>query len=156
MKDKISRVHDLFGLFYHKGKYALGDDAVVFQACCEEEDSVVLVHINRMHFVDDNKPNVAARKLDEMITRLILPSGPDREKFFRVIDFHGISSKSDTIENQIINLWTSLETLVPVRGSGTIVSGVCAGVLPFIGLNYLRRLFERLTFDIARWNRGEL
>lgn len=155
-KDKIARVHNLYGLFYHKGSYILGDNAVVIQSCCVEESTQVSTEINRMHFVDDNKPKAAAHKLDSMVRTLKLPSGMDREKFFRVIDFHGISSKSETIENQIISLWTSLETLVPAKRQGSIISGVTYGVLPFIGLNYSRRIFERLTFDIIRWNRREL
>ncbi|MDF1628111.1 MAG: hypothetical protein P1U84_17645 [Parvibaculaceae bacterium] len=156
VKDKVSRLHNLYGLFYHKGSYSLSNNAVVIQSCCAEESTQVSTEINRMHFVDDNKPKDAAIKLDHMVRTLKLPSGPDREKFFRVIDFHGISSKSDTIENQIISIWTSLETLVPARREGSIISGVTYGVLPFIGLNYSRRIFERLTFDIVRWNRREL
>jgi hypothetical protein len=155
-KNRIARVHNLYGLFYHKGSYSLDSNAVVFQDCCSQEKSQVNTHINRMHFVDDNKPQAAANKLDNMVDTLRLPAGPDREKFFRVIDFHGISSKSDTIENQVISLWTSLETLVPAKSQGSIISGVTHGVLPFIGLNYIRRIFERLTFDIVRWNRREL
>ncbi|MFY0311442.1 hypothetical protein ACFMBG_16250 [Leisingera sp. D0M16] len=155
-KDKIARLHDLFGMFYHKGSYALDQNAVVVQKCCLKESFDVQTLVNRMHFVDDNKPKDAASKLDHMVKTILLPSGPDREKFFRVIDFHGISSKSETVENQVINLWTSLETLVPAKSHGSIISGVAYGVLPFIGLNYVRRIFERLTFDILRWNRREL
>lgn len=152
-RGKIARLHDLYGLFHHKQSYVLDDSAVIEMKCCQGEFRVVPSFVNNMEFIADNHPDKAALKLDKMMGQLRLPSGPDRAKFFRVIDFHGMSANTHIVENQLLNLWTALETLVPLRRNSTKISGVVDGILPPLSLLYVRRLFTTLTFDLLRWNR---
>lgn len=154
-KEKISRIHDLFGIFHHKGDYYVDEVALAIQKCCADETHSVKTQVNRMHFIDDNVPEEAEKKLNDMIENLRIPSGQDRDKFFRIINFHGMSSKSDSMENQLINLWTSLETIAPTQNNKSIISGTVYGILPIIGLRYFHRIFKSLTLDIVRWNRKE-
>ncbi|MGW9233045.1 hypothetical protein ACWGPT_19485 [Pseudorhizobium sp. NPDC055634] len=155
-KKRIRRVHDLFGLFHHKEAFRISEHASAIQTCCSGVTSTVKTSVNRMHFVSDNKPEQAAVKVDHLIRNLNLPKGSDKNKFFQILDFHGLSIKTSDIENQLLNLWTCPETLVPAKPSNSIISNVASGALPFIGLRYFRRLFETVTFDIVRWDRRAL
>jgi predicted small secreted protein len=155
-RGKIARIHDLFGIFHHKQSYEIDDSALVEMKCCQGEFRVVPSFVNNMEFISDDHPDKAALKLDKMMRHLRLPSGPDRSKFFRVIDFHGMSANSDIVENQLLNLWTALETLIPSKRNSTKISGVVDGLLPPLSILYVRRLFKTLTFDLLRWDRRTL
>lgn len=152
-KLQVQRVHDLFGIFHHKETLWLDQSAHTLQACCDNELAKVEVHINTMQYTIDNTPSDAATKLERLIRSIHLPRGPDQEKFYRVVAFHGSSSQSSSIETKIVNIWTSLETMTPSRKNSTIALSVVSGVVPFICLNYFQRLFRTLTFDFVRWDR---
>ena len=151
----IDRLQDLFGLFNHKSTYKISETAQV-RDLQKNEVSKERTSRNSMHFVRDNKPHPAAKKLGNMIEYLHLPRGEDADKFFRAIDFHGLGSKSGSVENQIINIWTALETFVPFEGNGPIGSNVVKKILPLIGLQYFGRFFEQVAFDLERWNKDIL
>jgi hypothetical protein len=151
--NRIERLHDLFGLYYHKGSFSLSPFGLTKKTCCDKSQVSIRTAVNRMHFVSDNRPHKAAQKLDEMIKKVNFPGGDDREKFFRAISFHGKSIQTESVENQLINLWTSLETIVPRRKGQSIIREVVDGVLPFLGLQYFNRIFWRLATDLNRWNR---
>lgn len=151
----IDRLQDLYGLFNHKSTYNISESAQV-RDLQSNEVSKERTTINSMHFVRDNKPHPAAKKLENMIEYLHLPRGEDADKFFRAIDFHGLGSKSGSVENQIINIWTALETFVPFEERGPIGSNVVKKILPLIGLQYFGRIFEQVTFDLERWDKDYL
>lgn len=152
VKRGIVRLHDLLGLFYHKGSNELGQNILIIQVSEPSNSMVVKADRNLMQLISDNHKTLAARKLETMIKSLRLPQGADREKFFRVVDFHGMSLSSTIPENQLINLWTSLETIAPAVKGKSIIGSVCDGVLPFLGLQYIERLFLNAAKDIKRWN----
>lgn len=154
--ERVARLHDLFRLFHHKAKFEIDDSGIAEQNCCAGEINLVPAHVNRMQFISDKRPKAAAKELNRLTSELNLPNGPEKHKFFRVIDFHGMSLGSEIVENQILNLWTSFETIVPEDTNKTIISNVTDRITPFIGLQYFRRLFKSLTFDIIRWDRRSL
>ena len=151
-KRNISRMHDLYGLFYHKGSYEVGRNALVKETDESGRCFKLRADINRMEFIRDNRRGFADRKLEGMINKCILPRGKDAQKFFRVVDFHGMSLGSSDPENQLINLWTSLETIAPSRKGKSIIGSVISGVMPFIGLKYFDNIFSTLAKDLKRWN----
>ncbi len=153
-EDSISRLHDLFRIFHHKESYELSKEALVEQ-CCVDGIRKVSRTRNRMQFVNDHRPSKAGKKFEEMLRVLKLPHGPDRAKFFRLVDFHGMSVSAGILENQLLNIWISLETISPSNRRKTKIESVVDGISPFIGLNYFHRIFERLTFDLFRWNRWQ-
>lgn len=155
-REKIQRLHDLFGIFHHKLNYYFNERTFTLQKCCSDDLSEVKVEENLMQFTLDNTASDASTKLSRLTDVLRLPGGPDREKFFRIVAFHGSASQTENIENKIVNLWTALETISPSRMNGTIVSNVIQAALPVISLGYFRRIFQTLTWDILRWNRHSL
>ncbi|MCI5111278.1 MAG: hypothetical protein MRY75_12065, partial [Marivita sp.] len=152
-RDKIQRLHDLFGIYHHKLSYHFDERTFSLQKCCADDLSEVKVDENPMLFTLDNSASDAATKLDSLTDVLRLPGGPDRERFFRIVAFHGSASQTDNIETKIVNIWTALETMAPSNRNGAIVSNVIEAALPIISLNYFRRIFRTLTWDILRWNR---
>lgn len=157
-KRNIARMHDLYGLFYHKGSYQIGTHAIAIyntdeQAKDERNSSYVLrADANSMELIKDNRRGRADRKLESLIKNVMLPGGKDSEKFFRVVDFHGMSLGSKVPENQLINLWTSLETIAPSQKGNSIIGSVIGGVVPFICLQYFSKIFTNLARDIKRWD----
>lgn len=155
-KRNVARMHDLYGLFHHKGSYEIGPYALAIQ--CEEHHKVLKLRadVNRMEFIRDNRKGSADRKLEGLIQKVQLPIGKDSEKFFRVVDFHGMSLGSKVPENQLINLWTSLETIAPSQKGKSIIGSVVDGVVPFICLQYFSKIFTNLARDLKRWNNEAL
>lgn len=150
---KVSRLHHVYGLFNHKHELNVGEKSFVIQKCCAENSDSFLNSINRMQFVRDKMPGPAARAMETMMKQVRLPNGPDRTKFFNAVSFHGISNNSTSIENQLVNIWTALETITPESYSGSTISNVTQGVLPFIGIDYMSRLTKCLLGDLLRWDR---
>lgn len=151
-KRNIARMHDLYGLFYHKGSYQIGEIAHVTQKEVEGGGEVFRANINSMEFIRDNKRGYADRKLELLIQKVKLPTGSDADKFFRVVDFHGMSLGSKVPENQLINLWTSLETIAPSQKGKSIIGSVVDGIVPFICLQYFSKLYTNIAKDLKRWN----
>jgi hypothetical protein len=154
-KDRISQLHDLFRVFHHKNSFELSSEALAEQ-CCVDGIQLVSKLPNRMQFVNDFRPKKASVKLDYLLNNLKISSSTDLQKFLRVVDFHGMSVSSEVIENQLLNIWISLETISPSNASSSKISNVCNSILPFIGINYYRRIVDRATFDLIRWNRREM
>ncbi|WP_139292064.1 hypothetical protein, partial [Planktotalea frisia] len=95
--DKIDRLYDLFGLFHHKGSYTLSEFGIAVKICCEKTQDSIRTSVNRMHFVSDNRPLKAARKLDSMMEQVNFPRGVDKAKFFRAISFHGKCMQTESV-----------------------------------------------------------
>lgn len=150
---KISRLHHVYGLFNHKLELSIGEKSFVIQKCCAKNSGAYSNSVNRMQFVRDKLPNRAARAMETMMKQVKFPVGPDRKKFFNAVSFHGMSNNSTSVENQLVNIWTALETIAPEAYSGSTISNVTQGVLPFISLNYMSRLTRCLLGDLLRWNR---
>ncbi|WPZ36370.1 hypothetical protein T8K17_09495 [Thalassobaculum sp. OXR-137] len=150
---RIARLHHVYGLFNHKHSLSIGDGSYVIQKCCTEIKGIYSNSLNRMQFVRDKLPARAARAMETMMKEIRFPNGPDKKKFFNAVSFHGMSTNSTSVENQLVNIWTALETITPESFSGSTISNVTHGVLPFIGLNYMSRLLRCLLGDILRWNR---
>ncbi len=152
IKKNVVRLHDLRGLFHHKGSSEIGKNLLIAKMNEPQTSSLVRSDQNLMTFISDNPRTLAARKLEAMVKTLRLPYGEDGEKFFRIVDFHGMSLNSSIPDNQLINLWTSLETIAPSVKGKSIIGSVCEGVLPFLGLQYIGRNFLQVARDIKRWD----
>lgn len=155
-RKNLERVKDLCGLFFHKEKFEIFDEAIARKKCCEKNIYSSNKSTNRMQFVRDNRAGVATKKLLTMMDGVRLPQGPDQERFFRVIEFHGMAARADNPENQLVNLWTALETLCPSKDGTSAAKSVVRAAKPALGLVYIRRLFLNLMQDIRRWDQKAL
>jgi len=152
-QSRLRWTHDIYGLFRHRNSVEIAVEAIVF----DNETSEVCVlrtDLNHMHQIPDNRPVEANKKMGDMLVNLRLPRFSDRNRFLRVINFHGLAARSTSNENQLVNLWTALETMTSSpSGSTSIVDTAVREVLPIICLNYFYRIIRSLTLDIVRWDR---
>jgi hypothetical protein len=150
---RVAMLQNLFRTYHHKSGFDLGSKVLSEQKCCSADIALLSRERSRMSFVNDDRPKKAAQKLDYLLKNTQLPRGKDGVKFFSVTEFHSLSLESKSVENQLLNLWISLETLIPSRQGSSKINSVISGMLPITGLNYIRRIIERLAFDLLRWNR---
>ncbi|RON99405.1 hypothetical protein BK674_18365 [Pseudomonas moraviensis] len=151
----LNIVRDLFLLYSHKNRISWREQAIIVQ-CCDEQPVLTRKPKSTMEKCFDLRPGEAATRLNYLIKNISL-SGNSFRKFNRAVDLHGISSTNDLPENQLLNIWIALETLVPshTNGGGKIVK-VCNAIIPVMMKNYLRRLVEDLAADLILWNRSKI
>ncbi len=154
-EEKLDMVRDLFLLFSHKNRIEWRGDSIITQ-CCDETPVLIRKPKNSMEKCFDLRSKEAATRLNRMIKSLNL-KGTNFTKFHRAVDLHALGSTNDLPENQLLNIWIALETLVPshVNGGGKVVK-IINGIMPILLKNYLKRLVERLTGDLIRWNRTKV
>lgn len=151
---KAKLLQNLFRIFHHKNEFGLRGDVIVEQ-CCVEGMRIATCDKSRMEFVSDDRPNKAASKLDFLLKNTQLTRGSDRAKLLSIAEFHGMSIDASSVENQILNLWISMETLAPSKTGRAKIDCVLDAFLPVTGLNYLRRIVEQSTYDFLRWDRSK-
>lgn len=100
----------------------------------------------------DLRPDRASKELNSFLKKFST-TGVSFQKFNRVVDLHGTCLSSDVTENQLVNIWTSLETIVPSHVGSSKIGGVILSIQPFILTSYLARIVERFTADLIQWNK---
>lgn len=145
---------DLVLLFSHKNKIVWRDDSIITQ-CCDEQPIIIRAPKNSMEKCFDLKASDASKRLNSMVTYIGL-EGDSFSKFSRVVDLHAISTTNDLPENQLLNVWIALETLIPshVHGGGKI-NKINNGLMPILLKRYLSRIIERVSADLVRWSRSK-
>ncbi|MEW8071857.1 MAG: hypothetical protein AB2826_15670 [Candidatus Thiodiazotropha sp.] len=147
---RLDNLRDLFTLFNHKKQIEWNDRTLIRQCCL---DNPVLIHApkNSMEKGFDMKPDKASKELNNLIKKFAFKGG-SFEKFNRIVDFHGIGTTNDISENQLLNIWIAIETLVPTHSGGSKINKITEMVIPFLLVNYVCRLVERFSADLLRWN----
>lgn len=151
---RLDNLSDLFTLFYHRKQIDWRDEVLVNWLCCGHSEVECRASKGPMEKAFDLGEARAAKELSEMLRRFAARRDQDSfRRFNRVADLHGICVAHDIPENQLVNLWTALETLVPSHVGGSKIKQVTAGVIPFTGIAYFRRIFERLLADLLVWDK---
>lgn len=150
---KIDNLSDLFSLFHHKNQISWGRQAVVRKLCCDKLSHLVRPHKSAMQKGFDYRPAKASKALNKLILTFSLTEKGSFKKFNRAADLHGICISNDVIENQLVNLWTAIETLVPSHVGSSKIRAIIHFILPFIVVPYVQRLIERFVADLFSWDR---
>lgn len=148
----LDNLSDLLSLFQHRSRITWRHEAVVIQNCCSEEVRWVTPPKGPMEKASDLRPEKAAKELNAFL-KSFSAKGMSFRKFNRVADIHGICINHDIIENQLVNLWTALETLAPSHSGGSKISNVTASALPFLLHPYVDRLIQQLAYDLLNWDK---
>jgi hypothetical protein len=148
---KLDQLSDLFTLFHHREKISWQPKVIVSQ-CCKDVPVAVTLTKGAMDKPFDMPAEKASKELNRLIRNIGL-HGASFDRFNRVADLHGISVASDIVENQLVSLWTSLETLIPVSMKGAKVANVVESMMPFLLKTYIKRLISRLGHDLIIWRR---
>jgi hypothetical protein len=153
-EERIELISTLLTLYHHKEHPQWDDECLVV----EKESgnySKVGSPINPMHRCIDLKPEKASKKLNAMINSFSL-KGTSFRKFSRSSELHSLALNSESKENQIINLWIALESLIPESSDKSKISNLTDCIMPFLNIAYLDRVFKRFIADIHNWRRGAL
>lgn len=152
-ESRLSKIRDVFVLFSHKAQLTWRDDALVVQICCEEKPAVVKKNRSSMEKGFDLRPAVASKKMNWMLQNIDLSENGSSERFDRVVELHGIGVTNNIPENQLLNLWISIETITPSHIGQNKVAGVVASLKPTLMLNYVLKLVEQVASDLILWDK---
>lgn len=148
---RLEQLSDLFTLFHHREKISWQPIAIISQ-CCLDTPVAVTVAKGAMDKPYDMPAHKASKDLNLLIRSIGL-NGASFNRFNRVADLHGLCVSTDVVENQLVNLWTSLETLIPHRMNQAKISNVVDSMMPFLLTTYIKRLVNRLAHDLVTWRR---
>ncbi|WP_434987474.1 hypothetical protein [Pseudomonas protegens] len=149
---KVEIIQTLIGLYHHKESPKHITDCLVKNS----ETGVctrIFKHTNPMHKCRDAIPAVASKKLSSFMTTFSLK--PESfSKFHRSAELHSLALASDSIENQMINLWIALESLVPSNTNKDTaqIDHLSNSIMPFLNLEYTNKLLTRFSKDLLYWN----
>lgn len=150
---KIEQFQTLIGLYHHKEA-----PAPIIECLVVDSDKKQVLKasksINPMHKCQDSKPGVASRKLAEFMDGFSMQRDSFL-KFNRSAELHALALSSESIENQMINLWIALESLIPNKDSRTETSQIehiAASIIPFLNLGYINKITTRLSKDLFQWD----
>lgn len=151
---KIDQISTLSGLFHHKETAAWQSHALLINTQ-SEKSRIVSASQNPMLMCSDSKRKNAAIKLNSFIMNFSLEKD-SFSRFNRSAELHSLALRSDSPENQLLNLWVALETIVPSKLGQAKVNNIIDSVLPLLSLHYIQALTEKLTHDFRIWNRARL
>ncbi len=153
---RIEQLSTLVNLFHHKEVPTWDTNALLINLDTKRPRKVTCSQ-NPMQMCSDMRTPEAAIKLNSFINEFDLSEGSFK-KFFRAAELHALALRSDSPENQLLNLWVALETIVPSRlgRSKAKINNVIDSIMPFLSINYIYSLTDRLVLDFQIWNRTAL
>ncbi|HEY3431170.1 MAG TPA: hypothetical protein VGK09_01355 [Rhodocyclaceae bacterium] len=148
----MDNLSDLISLFLHRAKITWREPVVVIKKCCSNEAKCIEAPRGAMDRASDLRPEKAAKELNNLL-KSFSAKGLSFSKFNRVADIHGICVNHPIIDNQLINLWTALETLTPSHSGASKISNITSATLPFLLHFYIQRLVQQISYDLMNWDK---
>lgn len=154
-EERLKGFSSLLNLFHHKSTPTWQAESLIFEENAQVGD-VVRSNVNPMHKCSDHVEDAASRKLNLLINEFSLEKGSFL-KFVRSTQLHAMALASSSRENQILNIWISLESLIPSETKQKDISSIehiCNSVIPFLNEQYISKLLNNLFKDLLNWNRA--
>lgn len=151
----ITNTH--YAMFHHKGKLSISNDILLINQQ-DKKFSLAKTNINAMHQCNDLVPNRAIEKLNEFmpqfLAKFISNDLSSFRKFYNVAMLHSLALDSDAVENQLLNLWISFESLIPFNQNENLsnIENIIEKVMPFLTLSYFQTLVYKLSRDLRHWD----
>lgn len=153
---RMETVSTLLTLFHHKEHPTWAKECLIL---CDggEGSRKIKKSINPMHKCIDHRPEKASKRLNRLISEFSLDDH-SFPKFTRSAELHSLALNSDSLENQMINLWIALESLIPPKTNDekANIENIIDACIPFLSLNYINRLLHRLLADLLIWKKPAL
>ncbi len=146
----IDKISNLFIFFHHKQKPKISNESLVYDQI-NKDLFKVSEQTSPMTKGFDLKPQKAAIRLNEVLKNF----GVSKDSFERIdkaIDLHGIAVDNRNVENQLLNLWISFETLIQGNDKKGKVHQVIDCVMPIIKSSYVKMLLDDAVKSLSRWN----
>lgn len=156
--ENILKLHaDLINIFHHKKKPIWKNKFMVVD-CTENKVIPIDKPLQSMLKCIDLKEKKAKIKIQNFVKSFSLEDG-SFSKFINSIRLHSMALHSESIENQIINLWIALESLVPSdtkNSDESNIEHIIDSIIPFLNITYLSNLIDNLVKDLIRWDIGTI
>ena len=154
--DIIDNIRDLFGFYYHKNSPNVLDEKLVVNQ--DDLSDITLLSSQEQPMINTtNKIGIttAANKLTKLFGGLT-PSPQTTVKIFRVFDLHSSCIQNRNLENQILNLWTALEVIVPLKQheDKSKIEQISTIISQSSTLGYCYKLVKETLDYFLIWNRG--
>jgi hypothetical protein len=152
-ENQLKLCSTLVTLYHHKESPEWASDCIV-RSHANAQYRKIGPPMNSMHRCSDLLPPVASRKLGALLSNFSLRAD-SFPKFVRSAQLHSMALASSATENQILNLWIALESLIPAETKNEDTSNiehVVSSLIPFLNLTYLDGLVNNLGKDLLRWN----
>lgn len=149
----LNLVSTLVALYHHKESSVWPAECLVYSHVADSSVRIAKP-INSMQKCADLIKPVATSRLALLLDDFSL----ERDsfvKFVRSAQLHSMALTSSTDENQILNLWISLESLVPSETKAddqSNIEHIVSSLVPFLNIGYLSSLLNNLVKDLLRWN----
>lgn len=141
----------LFSLFHHKETLDFKDECIIINKTSNQLKKRGKP-INAMHKCVDMKAQKSSRILNDFISKFSLEKD-SFDKFTNAAQLHSLALNSGSEQNQLINLWIALESIIPTNGNVSNIENIINSTLPFLNMMYYKRLLNKLIADIMNWNR---
>jgi hypothetical protein len=154
---RVKMIGTLLSMYHHKEPATWHPECVVYLES-EKAGKKLKSPTNSMHKCADLKQPVASRRLTALLGDFSLEH-KSFSKFLRSAQLHSMALSTDSIENQILNLWISLESLIPSVGKSddsSNIEHIVNSLVPFLNISYVELLLENLIKDLLRWRSREI
>lgn len=149
----IGEITGLFNFYHHKQKPEILDKVVISRT---SDNYVVILDKptkSILKIKNDKGPKEAAEAVKETRSKLAM-TGESTYRIARCIDLHSTALSSTAIENQLLNLWAAIETLMPKswESKKDRIVQICDSLIPFLQLHYINKQLIELLSDLKLWN----
>lgn len=151
-EDHLKFASSFLNIYHHKDKPSWSNEALVVS---ETDALKVSERLNPMKKCKDLKHEKATKRLESLMSEFSLENS-SFAKFLRSIQLHSMALKSESVENQLLNLWIALESLVPSDTKSSdqaTIEHITDSIIPFLNISYIDSLIENLARDLLLWDR---
>lgn len=153
MENFLQLSANLINIFHHKKKPVWQNKVIVIDM---EDNMVYSVNqsIPPMLRCVDLKTPKAEVKINNFIKGFSLDDH-SFSKFINSTSLHAMALHSDSIKNQLLNLWVAIESLVPSETrdqKDANIQHITKSIIPFLNIVYLSNLIDNLLRDLIRWD----
>lgn len=149
----LKLVSTLISLYHHKENPTWPSECIVHNSANGTYRKIAKP-TNSMQKCADLVQSVASNRIKLLLDEFSLDQDSFL-KFIRSAQLHSMALSSNTDENQILNLWIALESLVPSEtksDDACNIEHIVNSLIPFLNIGYLERLLNNLVKDLLRWN----
>lgn len=154
--NRIEKISNLFVFFHHKQNPAWNGTGLVIKFDDDnniKDSKIVSSSTPVLHKTLDLIPSKASVELKKVLKNFGLESSSFR-RFDTAIDLHASAVKNTEIQNQLLNLWIALETLITPNKSKSKIQNYSDIITNFLVYDYAERIFRYVTKAIIRESNG--
>ena len=151
--NKLTHFTSLFSFYHHKDRFNFVRDEGIVRRNIDGANWKIPIPQSPMLACEDERPANAATIYQQVIGMITLESD-SFERFTKSVRLHDASIRSSHEENQFLNLFTSLEVLIPKAtdsGSNRITQ-ISDTMIPYLCQIHFQRIAASFGQDLKLWN----